>query len=223
MNKWKILIIAILVLSFVILIASEVLFERPWSWFPWIGPFAMRRRMLSSAFEGRGVFQRLLALFATYLSIFLVGGLIIYLAPKRIHFMASSLRGGRRIFWQNALIGLLTTIVVIGLGILSALSAITFPVSFLVLMGVFVLVLMGTVSVSYELGREFFDRAGWKGLNPLLQLAFGILIIFSAVRIPLIGLIVLIVVVFASLGVAIATRFGSGRNWTLRPFMEDEV
>jgi len=222
MNKWKILLIVVLILSFVILLASELLFERPWSWLPWIGPFGMRQRLLVGTSGERATFQRLLSLFATLLSVFLVSGLTMYIAPKRIQFMASSFRRGTRIFWQSALVGLLTTITVTGLGMLSALSVYTFPVTFLVFMGVFVLALMGMVSVSYELGREFFDRAGWKGMNPLHQLAFGIFTIFSIMRIPLIGQVVLIIVVFVSLGVVISTRFGSGRTWTLRPFMEDE-
>lgn len=222
MSKWRILIIAVLVLSFLMLLASEWLFERPWSWFPWAGSFGARQRFLAHASDGRGLFQRLLATLATFVSIFLASGLTLYLAPKRVHLMASSFRRGSRIFWRYALIGFLTAIAAAGLGMLSILSALTFPVLFLVFMTTFVLALMGLASMGYELGWEFFDRAGLKGMNALLPLAFGLFIIIAAIRIPLIGVFVLIVVVSVSLGVVISTRLGSGRAWTLLPLMEDE-
>jgi hypothetical protein len=81
---------------------------------------------------------------------------------------------------------------------------------------------LGMVSLSFQIGRWFLNQAGWKPNTPLVPLGLGTLLIFTAIRIPYLGIIFLITASCTGFGAALSTRFGSGTQWTLRPLLEEE-
>jgi len=51
--------------------------------------------------------------------------------------------------------------------------------------------------------------------SPILDLAFGALVLFALTRIPIAGLIILVMINLLALGAIVATRLGAGGAWSL--------
>jgi hypothetical protein len=224
MNRWRVIVVAVIVCSILIIAASEFAFARPWVGVPGRTPWSLRpdvRDWRLMSFGPSGVVRGLTADVGGWLAEFLVGTFLLYLAPRRMRGMARALDTGGVALLRQLAIGLALVVVLAAMAVLAALSIHTLPLPF-ILVGVFFLAaLTGVVAISFELGRAMLARAGWYGQRPLAALALGTLVVFAASRIPFLGVVVLIVVALTGAGVVVATHFGSDQPWSLDPLIEE--
>jgi hypothetical protein len=115
------------------------------------------------------------------------------------------------------LIGILVLVV----GISSALMIGTFPLTILLIGILFVSGLMGLVALAFALGRSLLRRAGWQHGSPIYALLLGLLIIIALSRIPVLGALIFLFFASLGLGAMILSHFGSGETWTLKPLSEE--
>ncbi|NIM96249.1 MAG: hypothetical protein GTO18_21335 [Anaerolineales bacterium] len=222
MTKWRLLIFALIFLSLVVLIGSELVIERPWSLIPWSEQSRLGQRLQAIQAGDVDTTQRVLMSFAVLTANFIVSGLILYIAPKRIELLSDRFSEGSRRLWRYLVIGFLGTVGLVGIGVLASLSPYTFPVVVFIFLGLYLSALIGITAFNYQLGFELFERAGWSGLFPLIRLGLGTLIIYAAIRIPFFGLLVLLVIWSLGVGASLRTRWGSGKRWTLEALVEEQ-
>lgn len=224
MNRWRIVIVALVILAVLSMVLSALFFDIAW----W-------RRSLASLGADRAphkawrlahlqdvsVRENIASLFANLVTTFLFGVLILYLAPDRVRHMAQESSTG----WQRILrffaVGVLIIVFLSAVGLLSLLTVQTMPLP--VILGVVFLLsaLGGMVVLAYQLGKALLTRAEWSGRTPLLSLALGTLILFAFTNVPYLGGVLLILIMLTGVGLSITTRFGSGKPWNLHPLMED--
>jgi hypothetical protein len=170
--------------------------------------------------QDKGVRANFASLFANFVTIFLFGVLTLFLAPDRVRHMAQESSGWQQ-FMRFFAVGVLIIVFLSALGLLSLLTVQTMPLP--IILGVVFLLsaLGGMVTLAYQLGKVLLTRAEWSGRSPLLSLALGTLILFALTNVPYLGGIFLIIVLLTGAGMSIATRFGSGKTWSLLPLMED--
>jgi hypothetical protein len=224
MNRWRIVIVVLVVLALLSMVLSALFFDVAW----WRRSLASmgterspHRAWRLALLQDVGVRANFASLFANLVTIYLFGVLILYLAPDRIrHMSQGSSVGWRRIFRFFA-IGILIFIFLSALGLLSLLTVQTMPLP-IILGAVFLLsALGGMVALAYQLGKAILTRAEWSGRSPLLSLALGTLILFALTNVPYLGGIIFIILLLIGAGMSIATRYGSGKPWNLLPLMED--
>ena len=224
MNRWRIVIVALVILALLSMVLSALFFDIAW-WRRSLASIGTERAPHKAwrlaLLQDVGVRANLASLVANLVTIFIFGVLILYLAPDRIRYMAQE----SSISWQRIFrffaVGVFVIVVLGALGLLSLLTVQTMPLPF-ILVAIFVLsALGGMVTLAYQLGKTMLTRAQWSGRSPLLSLALGTLILFALTNVPYLGSIFLIVVLLTGAGMSIATRFGSGRPWNLLPLMED--
>jgi MFS family permease len=224
MKKWRILLIVMIILAFIVLVGSELLYERPWAWLAWRNAFMLRDHfLLRNASLIEDIPRRFLMLFAGLSSLMMISGLMMYASPHRIRRIAECFSTSTKSLLRYSLNGLLGLMALGAIAALSTFSAYTFPFSFLIFLLIFFSSLMGIVGMGYQLGRSLFMRAQWESQSPLLQMSVGILITFATVRIPFLSLPILLVIVSMGFGATLSTHFGSGKVWTLRPLLEEEL
>jgi hypothetical protein len=158
---------------------------------------------------------------ALFVTLFLAGAASLFLYPLRVRNMARLLGLG----WSRALV---TTALGIGFGLLmvlfgigAALARITFPLTILSALVLFLVATWGFLVAAYALGHLLLSRAGWGLRSPVLGLALGLLLLLPLARIPFVGGIIMILYVGLGLGLAITTRFGSNEPWSLIPLLEE--
>jgi hypothetical protein len=224
MNRWRIVIVFLVILALLSMVLSALFFDIAW----WRRSLASigterspHRAWRLALLQDVGVRANFASLFANLVTIYLFGVLILYLAPHRIRHMSQGSSTG----WQRILrffvIGILIFIFLSALGLLSLLTVQTMPLP-IILGAVFLLsALGGMVALAYQLGKAILTRAEWSGRSPLLSLALGTLILFALTNVPYIGGIFFIIVLLIGAGMSIATRYGSGKPWNLIPLMED--
>ena len=224
MNRWRIVIVALMILALLSMVLSALFFDIAW-WRRSLASIGTERvphkAWRLALLQDVGVRANLASLVANLVTIFIFGVLILYLAPDRIRYMAQE----SSISWQRIFrffaVGVFVIVVLGALGLLSLLTVQTMPLPF-ILVAIFLLsALGGMVTLAYQLGKTMLTRAQWSGRSPLLSLALGTLILFALTNVPYLGSIFLIVVLLTGAGMSIATRFGSGRPWNLLPLMED--
>jgi hypothetical protein len=216
-GKW--LIVGLILLSFGILIGSGIVDDKliqsiklPFGWgdaqVQAEHPFLHRPGMLLASIG---------ALFTLSLSSILV----VYSIPMRIRRMADSIPNKWGGLIRLTLVGLLIEILVLTIGISSALMIGTFPLTILLIGGWFITSFIGLVALAFSLGRGLLRRTNWRLVSPLFPLLLGILSLFTLIRIPFLGGVFL--VLFTSLGVgnAIVTHFGTGQDWNLNSLTEE--
>ena len=103
--------------------------------------------------------------------------------------------------------------------LLAALLILRFTLIFLVLVPVLAAValaiaLFGIACIALAFGRVLQNRMGFGPVHPLIASLTGALIVFDLAVIPYAGLVALVVVAVAGLGIATVTRFGSRSGWT---------
>jgi hypothetical protein len=152
---------------------------------------------------------------------FLFGVLILILVPRRVHQMAIQIRTGRRVWLRSFAVGLFLAVGLAALGLLSTIAIHTMPVLLVLLIGFMFASVGGMAAIAFAVGRTLLNRAGWLERSPILAVAFGILILFSATRIPFLGSFVFVVVWSMGMGISVLTRFGSEQAWSLQSLMEE--
>ncbi|HEY48128.1 MAG: hypothetical protein AMJ88_03965 [Anaerolineae bacterium SM23_ 63] len=224
MNRWRILIVALVILALLSMVLSALFFDIAW-WRRSLASIGAERaphkawRM--ALLQDVGIRANFASLIANLVTIFLFGVLILYLVPERVRHMAQESSAG----WQRVLrffaVGVLIIVFLGAVGLLSLLTVQTMPLP-IILGVVFILsALGGMVTLAYQVGRALLTRAEWSRRSPLLSLALGTLILFALTNVPYLGGVLLILILLTGAGLSIATRFGSGKSWNLLPLMED--
>lgn len=222
MNRWRWIVIGSAATSLAVIVIAGTPWARPLVWPPRAGALAVHAEALpwragSLPPLTEGVAGVAVALLAHYL----LGVVLLFLIPHRVRWMADALRPGGRRLARIFLIGLIAAVLMAAIGLLAAISVQMFPLPFLLLGLLFVAALGGVAAIEFELGRGLLSRAGWYGDRPLLALAYGTLLTFALTNLPLVGWLALAGLWLTGAGVAVATRFGSGQAWTLRPLVEE--
>ncbi|HEY43656.1 MAG TPA: hypothetical protein G4O11_06710 [Anaerolineae bacterium] len=224
MNRWRIVVVTLVVLAIVSMIISVLFFDLAW-WRRSLASLgsarAPHRAWRTALFQDEGVRANFATLIASLVTQFLFGVLILYLVPDRVRNMAQDLSKG----WQRVLkffaVGVLMVVILGAVGLLSILAVHTMPLPFILLGILFLASFSGVVALAYQLGFAMLARAGWTSRSPLVSLVLGTLILFALTNVPYLGSIFLIMVLLTGAGTSIATRFGSGKPWNLLPLMED--
>lgn len=224
MNRWRIVIVALVSLALLSMILSALFFDIAW-WRRSLASIGTERAPHKAwrlaLLQDVGVRANFASLFANLVTIFLFGVLILYLAPDRVRHMAQESSTG----WQRVLrffaVGVLVIVFIGAVGLLSLLTVQTMPLP--IILGVVFLLsaLGGMVALAYQLGKALLTRAEWSGRSPLLSLALGTLLLFALTNVPYFGGVLLILILLTGAGLSITTRFGIGKPWNLLPLMED--
>ena len=224
MNRWRIVIVALVILALLSIVLSALFFDIAW-WRRSLASLGAERAPHKAwrlaLLQDVGVRANFASLFGNLVTLFLFGVLTLYLAPDRVKQMAQEASTG----WQQVVrffaVGVLIIIFLSALGLLSLLTVQTMPLP--IILGVVFLLsaLGGMVALAYQLGKALLTQAEWSGGSPLLSLGLGTLILFALTNVPYFGGVLLILILLTGAGLSITTRFGSGKSWTLDPLMED--
>lgn len=152
---------------------------------------------------------------AALLTQFISGLLLLYLFTAYIANMSAALRAPAAQQLRIVLLGLIAMALFATLMFSAAMSVSTFPLTFLLGGTLFTAVYTGYVVVAYALGRRLLQAGNWTGLSPAYALLAGLLVVHGAGAIPYLGLVIKTVAAGAGLGIVIATRFGTGKAWSL--------
>jgi hypothetical protein len=223
MKKWRILLVVMIVLALAVIVGSELLFDKPWSWLDWRNAPGFRGHYLLRNIDMTDIPRRFLMLLAGLTSLVVMGSLIMYAIPHRIRKISEYFVAPSKSLLRHMMSGLLGIMALGTIVVLSTFTVYTFPFSFLILLTLFFSALVGVVGLGYQLGKSLFLRAQWGSQSPLLQMSLGVFIIFATTRIPILGLLILLIVVSLCFGATLSTHFGSGKAWTLRPLLEEEL
>lgn len=215
MKFWRILIV-LLVLVALGLMAAKAIFD--WSPLRAVHPgiVAFQSRPDVNRFHLPLAYSALGALFTLFVS----GVMVLYLLPNQIGRTAKAFSGSWAGTLRLALLGLLSALLVGAAGISSTLAMGTIPLTLFLGMVLFLSSMFGFFALAYQVGRTLLGRAGWS-LSPISSLFLGELILFPLVYLPVAGIAVIIILTSLGLGATIATRFGSGRPWSLISLNEE--
>jgi hypothetical protein len=215
-RKW--VAILLIVLSLGILVAASLLEERYMQSFKF--PLNWGNGQLQSNHPFLERPGMLVASIGTLITLCIIGILTSYAIPDRIRHIADSLpnnfMGISRLMFMGFLIGIL----VAATGISSALMFVTFPLTILLLIGLFIIGFMGFVSLAFAVGRSLLRQTGWARTSPLFALVLGMVILFALVRVPLLGAVLFLMISSLGLGATILSHFGSGKPWNLNSLTE---
>ncbi|MCX6039030.1 MAG: hypothetical protein NTW99_14340 [Chloroflexi bacterium] len=216
MKRWKWIVVLLIILSLGLLVAMSLLADRFAPYFAFPASWGIGQMQSEHSLPGRpgNLVSSLSALFTLGIS----GILALYVAPERVRRVADSFSGK---FLRLALFGFLIGILVLVVGISSALMIGTFPITILLIGILFVAGLMGLVALAYAIGRSLLRRAGWQHGSLIYALLLGLLIIVALSRIPVLGVLLFLFFISLGLGAMISSHFGSGEPWTLKPLLEE--
>lgn len=220
MNLWRLTVILLVLASLFLLLAATLFGWEPWDSF----------RLLRGEWDREPIYMRhsrtmfpptLLTVLSALFTLSLSGILVLFTFPAQIRRLEKAFSNTLRGLVRLAVLGLLTTILVIAVGVSSALTMGTFPLTIFLGSILFLCGFVGSVALAYTLGRELLTRADWDHLSPLYALLVGLLILFSLSRLPFVGIVFTIVFTCTGIGGMIATRFGSGLLWDLSPLKDE--
>lgn len=220
MTRWRWLVSFAVAAATLLLVFSALAFEARPPFSPGPHPQAGSPRWVERL-EARSGPERLGAALAGAVSQYLVGLLVLFVVPRRVRHLAQAMASGGRRLARYLLLGGLLAALLAAVGLLSVLAVHTFPLPFLLGAAFFLAALLGAVALAYQLGRELLTRAGWATGSPLAHLALGTWLLFALSQVPYYGWLVVALVWLTGAGAAVATRFGSGRPWTLTPLLEE--
>ncbi|MEW6715993.1 MAG: hypothetical protein AB1345_00590 [Chloroflexota bacterium] len=208
-SRW--LVLVIIVASLVILAVSALFGEQPWNTFrAFRDPFSSK---LSSSYSHVQIFS-FLASFSSLITLYLSGILVLFFFPLQVRQMGKVLTSSLTFLARYTLLGLVTALLMCVLIISSSLSLGTFPLTLLLGGILFITSFVGYTVLALKLGQSLLNRAHWR-LSPLFSLLLGLLILYPLSKLPFIGIALTILFLGLGLGVVIATRFGSDRQWEL--------
>lgn len=224
MKRWRMMVVIIALAAVLIMFVSALLSDLTW-WSRPLGSMSMvrtpHRAWRLALVQDAGIQVNIAVLLAGLVTQFMAGVLVLYLVPRRVHHMAHAIAVGWRQLLRYLVVGILLAIVLAVVGLLSILALHTMPLLIILAMFFFLASLGGVVALTYQLGRVLLSQAGWSEGSPLKSLALGTSIIYAITRIPFFGWVVLVLLWLTGVGVAVATRLGSGKPWSLLPLMED--
>jgi hypothetical protein len=221
MKVWWVFLVVALVAAIVVILLTAFLeaegrLRLPWPVMarqlrPRFGPFAAAQLV-----EAGPYVQAISGLLLQ----FLVGALILYAMPERMRRLTDAAASGWREVVRFLFIGLL---LVLGLGAVAVLSAFYVHTAALVFVlgGVLFLgTIIGAEALALALGREGLRRAGWSGGSPLVALFVGTTLLYALTRLPYAAPVVMALLGLTGAGVALSTRFGGRRTWSLEALRE---
>jgi hypothetical protein len=218
-RKWVAILLIVLFLG--ILVAASLLEERFMQSFKF--PFNWGNGQLQSDHPFLERPAMLVSSIGTLITLCIIGILSIYMIPDRIRYIADSLPNKLTGIFRLMFMGFLIGILVIATGISSALMFVTFPLTILLLVSLFIIGFMGFVSLAFAVGRSLLKQTGWVRTSPLFALVVGMVILFALVRVPLLGAVLFLMISSLGLGATIVSHFGSGKSWDLHSLMEAET
>jgi hypothetical protein len=157
---------------------------------------------------------------AAYGVLYLTGALTVLVFPGNLRVVQEAFgRGGRenlRLFGIGALCALaLIFLTLVGLVVW---SSVLLPVPIFVPIALMLTAWIGLVGLKLALGRWLGRWAGLPQSSPLVDLAIGTLVIVALSSIPFAGRVIFLLVAMLSVGAVVATRFGTGRTWSLNEY-----
>ena len=217
MNKWRLVIIMIVLVSLVLIIGASIFNWNPWASLTGSADFRPGRPFLIPHNNAPALVKILASFFAT----FLCSVIVLYLFPRKIFRMSGEFSLTSEILRQ-ALLGFLFFIL-IGIAAISAiLSVFTVPLAVGLVALIFLSSFVGVTAFSLRLGRWLLENAGWIGNPPPLYLGLGLVILYALFNLPFVGIFLLIVIACIGLGATISTRFGTDQSWNFNSFVEEE-
>lgn len=220
MNRWKWVVVLLSVLSLVILIVMPLSGWQRWTPRP-ILQSEWRNLPFHPIFPVLDRYQTLVSPISIQFSLYIIGVLILFAAPRAVRRVADkfTLTFGR--LARLTLFGFLFAVLVLAVGISSALALGTFPLTILLFALLFSGGIFGIITLAFAIGRALMRRAGWGHLSPLYALLLGQLIVFSISSIPWAGKALFVIFACLGLGATIVSRFGSGQPWSLNILMDE--
>lgn len=166
----------------------------------------------------------------TYLSIpagmftfFLVNLGVAYLFTGRVNGMNERLPRSLKGWLQISLLGLAVAAAGLVLTISAVVGLATFPYSIVIAGLLLAASTFGGVPVLLRVGRAILTGVGMKNATPQLEILTGTVIVFALISIPLLGIISMISFSSLGLGLAVTTRFGANRPWSLNTLSQEEI
>jgi hypothetical protein len=220
---WRAVVVVALVVAGLVILAMAILEAQGRIHMPW--PTMVRQMggrfpvLAARRLAGAGAY---IDAVAGLLLQFLIGTLILYVAPERMRRLTDAVAAGWLDLLRYLLVGLLA---VAGLGAVALLSAFyvhTIGLPFLLGAILILAALIGSQALALALGRGLLRRAAWAGGSPLVSLLVGTVLLYAVTRVPLLAPLGLAVMGTAGAGAALTTRFGGRRTWTLDPLREVE-
>ncbi len=181
-------------------------------------PFTLFRR--PSLLVGLG--RDLLSSIAAYAFLFFAGLLTLFGFPRQLRVLRNAYTEGVSSLLRMLGIGAFGALVLLLLMMLGLLTFAIFPLPLVLLVALLLAAWIGLVGLALAVGQFVNRWAGLTSASPILDLAFGVLILFTATRIPFLGVILLVLLTLWALGSVLLTRFGHGGVWTLAPFNQLE-
>ncbi|HEX7542120.1 MAG TPA: hypothetical protein VF352_08320 [Anaerolineales bacterium] len=216
MKRWKWIVVLLIILSLGLLVAMSLLVDHFAPQFAFPASWGIGQIQSAHSLPGRP--GNLVSSIGALVTLGISGILALYVAPERVRRVADSFSGK---YVRLALFGFSIGVLVLVVGISSALTIGTFPLTILLIGALFVIGLMGLVALAYAMGRSLLRRAGWQHGSPIHALLLGLLIIVALIRIPVLGALLFLFFTSLGLGAMISSHFGSGEPWTLKPLLEE--
>jgi len=216
MKRWKWIVVSLVILSLGLVVAMSLLADRFAPYFAFPASWRIGQMQAEHSLPVRPGY--LVSSIGTLFTVGISGILALYLVPERVRRVANSFSGN---YLRLAMFGFLIGILVLVVGISSALMIGTFPLTILLIGISFVTGLTGFVALAYAIGRSLLRRAGWQGSSPIYALLLGLLIIVALSWIPVLGLLLFLFFISLGLGAMISSHFGSGEPWTLKSLSEE--
>lgn len=141
---------------------------------------------------------------------------VLYLFPRRLLRMCDVISSNWRQVLRSVAIGILGYILVALLIVLLAIQVIGIPLAVLAVFATLLLSLVGLVVSSLTIGRWVATQLGTGLPSPVMELTFGILLIFPLSILPVVGWAVATLAAALGFGAALLTKFGSEEGWTLQ-------
>lgn len=146
-----------------------------------------------------------------------------YLFPGRVSAMNERLPRSVKSWLQISLLGLAAAVAGLVLMISAIVGLATFPYSIVIAGLLLAASTFGGVPVLLRVGRALLAGAGVKNATPQLEILAGTVIIFALISIPLLGIISMVSFSSLGLGLAVTTRFGAGRPWSLNTLSQEDI
>lgn len=146
-----------------------------------------------------------------------------YLFPGRVSAMNERLPRSVKSWLQISLLGLAAAVAGLVLMISAIVGLATFPYSIVIAGLLLAASTFGGVPVLLRVGRALLAGAGVKNATPQLEILAGTVIVFALISIPLLGIISMVSFSSLGLGLAVTTRFGAGRPWSLNTLSQEDI
>jgi hypothetical protein len=217
-KRWQALVVVLLLLSLAAILTLAVFDPARWAGshsrvFPWQRPSPGGWSMFEQP-------PRWLSMGGVLLATGLSGILLLYFFPAQVGRMAQAFTRSPGQLARLALVGLAGSGLVIAASLSATVAMGTFPLAVFLSSLLFGVCFHGIIGLAYALGKALLLRAAWDRLSPVLILLYGMLLLFTLNELPILGVLFRVLFLILGSGVAITTRFGTGRSWNLDPLIE---